>query len=146
MCKGMQQLPTILGVVGQQELNGRRRRFPTEADWAKGFVFGGKTKFKQCSFSDGRRLFLCEELCLVTVLLWHSKTSVICKFDDDGLIDDGEFIVLYDLNYSRLSLRRTAFVFVLKLNVYTDLEQLLTCSYAKFRLLKKIQCCCNVLP
>ena len=38
----------------------------------------GKTKFKQCSFPDGRRLFLCEELCLVTVLLGHSKTSVIC--------------------------------------------------------------------
>ena len=45
----------------------------------------------------------------------------------------------------RLSLRRTAFVFVLKLKVYTDLEQLLTCSYAKFRLLKRIQYCCNVL-
>ena len=37
----------------------------------------GKTKFKQCSFPDRRRLFLCEELCLATVLLWHSKT-VIC--------------------------------------------------------------------
>ena len=40
----------------------------------------GKTKFKQCSFPDRRRLFLCEELCLVTVLLWYSKTSVICIF------------------------------------------------------------------
>ena len=38
----------------------------------------GKTKFKQCSFPDRRRLLLCEELCLVTVLLGHSKTSVIC--------------------------------------------------------------------
>ena len=38
----------------------------------------GKTKFKQCSFPDRRRLFLCEELCLVTVFLGHSKTSVIC--------------------------------------------------------------------
>jgi len=51
---------------------------------------------------------------------------------DDGLIDDGEFIVLYDLDYSILevfdSLRRAAFVFVLKLKVYTNLEQLLTCS------------------
>ena len=28
----------------------------------------------------------------------------------------------------------------------SDLEQLLTCSYTKFRLLKRIQCCCNVLP
>ena len=37
----------------------------------------GKTKFKQCSFPDRRRLFLCKEVCLVTVLLWHSKTSVI---------------------------------------------------------------------
>ena len=26
----------------------------------------GKTKFKQCSFPDRRRLFLCEELCHVT--------------------------------------------------------------------------------
>ena len=37
----------------------------------------GKTKFRQCSFPDRRRLFLCKELCLITVLLWHSKTSVI---------------------------------------------------------------------
>ena len=36
-----------------------------------------KTKFKQCSFPDRRRLFFCKEVCLVTVLLWHSKTSVI---------------------------------------------------------------------
>ena len=67
---------------------------------------------------------------------------------DDGLIDDGEFIVLYDLDYSILeafsSSRR--FVFVLKLKVCTDLAHLLICSYAKFRLLNKIQCCCNVLP
>ena len=27
-----------------RELNGRRRRFPTEADWAKGFVFGGENE------------------------------------------------------------------------------------------------------
>ena len=33
---------------------------------------------KQCRLPDRRRLFLCEELCLVTVLLWHSNTSVIC--------------------------------------------------------------------
>ena len=26
------------------------------------------------------------------------------------------------------------------------LQQLLTCIYSKFRLLKRIQCCCNVLP
>ena len=37
----------------------------------------GKTKFKQCSFPDTRRLFLCKEVCLVTVLLWYPKTSVI---------------------------------------------------------------------
>ena len=40
-----------------RQRNGRRRRFATEADWAKGFVFGGETKFKQCSFPDRRRLF-----------------------------------------------------------------------------------------
>ena len=34
----------------------------------------GNTKFKQCSFPDRRRLFLCKELCLVTELLWHSDT------------------------------------------------------------------------
>ena len=69
---------------------------------------------------------------------------------DDGLIDDGGFIVLYDLHHSILeafdSLRRAAFVFVFKLKVYTHLKQLLTCSYAKFRLLKRIKFCCNVLP
>ena len=54
----------------------------------------------------------------------------------------------YDIRFWRLSLRRTAFVFVLKLKVNTDLEQLLimTCSYSKFRLLKRILCCCIVLP
>ena len=62
----------------------------------------GKTKFKQCSFPDRRRLFPCKELCLVTDLLWHSKTSVICISFDDGLIDDGKFIALYDLHYSFL--------------------------------------------
>ena len=68
---------------------------------------------------------------------------------DDGLIYDGEFIFLYDLCCSILeafSSLRSFFFFVLKLKVNTDLEQLLTCSYSKFRLLKKIQCCCNVLP
>ena len=40
----------------------------------------GNMKFKQCSFPDRQRLFLCEELCLVTVLLWHSKTSVIASY------------------------------------------------------------------
>ena len=69
---------------------------------------------------------------------------------DDGLIDDGEFIVLYNHHHSILeafdSLRRAALVFVFKLKVYTHLKQLLTCSYAKFRLLKRIKFCCNVLP
>ena len=27
-----------------RQLNGRRRRFPTKADWAKGFVFGGENE------------------------------------------------------------------------------------------------------
>ena len=40
----------------------------------------GNMKFKQCSFPDRQRLFLCEKLCLVTVLLWHSKTSVIASY------------------------------------------------------------------
>ena len=40
----------------------------------------GNMKFKQCSFPDRQRLFLCEELFLVTVLLWHSKTSVIASY------------------------------------------------------------------
>ena len=69
---------------------------------------------------------------------------------DDGFIDDGEFIVLYDLDHSILegfdSLRRAAFVFVFKLKVYTHLKQLLTCSYAKFRLLRRIKFFCNVVP
>ena len=36
-----------------------------------------KTKFKQSSFPERRRLFLFEKVCLVAVLLWHSRTSVI---------------------------------------------------------------------
>ena len=82
----------------------------------------GKTKFKQCSFPARRLLFLCEELCLVTVLLWHSKTSVIsrgiyCSLWP-GLFDFGGFLFVAQLLFD--------FVFVLKLKVYTDLEQLLT--------------------
>ena len=50
------------------------------------------------------------------------------------------------IRFWRLSLRREASVLVLKLKVNTNLEQLLTCSYSKFRLLKRIQCCCNALP
>ena len=48
----------------------------------------------------------------------------------------------------RPSLHHAAFVFVfvLKLKVITNLEQLLTCSYSKFQLLQKILCCWNVLP
>ena len=60
---------------------------------------------------------------------------------DDCLIDDGEFTVLYDLDYSILeafSSSRSFFtVFVLMFKVYTDLEQLLTSSYARFRLLRE---------
>ena len=51
----------------------------TEADWVKKIrasFLAGKTKFKQCSFPDRRRLFLCEELCLVRVLLWHSVQRI----------------------------------------------------------------------
>ena len=64
----------------------------------------------------------------------------------DGLIDDGEFIVFYDLYklyYCFEFSSSRSFCFCFKVN--TDLEQLLTCSYSKFRLLKRIQCC-NVLP
>ena len=83
-------------------------------------------------------------------LSWYSLVmafNYLCNLRlisyDDGLIDDGEFIVLSDLDHSILeafdSLRRAAFVFVFKLKVYTHLKQLLTCSYAKFRLLKRIK-------
>ena len=59
----------------------------------------GKTKFKQCSFPDRRRIFLCEQVCLVTVLL--RAFTDLCNLHlisyDDGLIDSGKFIGLYDL-------------------------------------------------
>ena len=67
----------------------------------------GKTKFKQCSFPDRRRLFLCEGVCLVTALFMHSKSrppNLPFISYGDGLIDDGEIIVLFDnvLRYSIL--------------------------------------------
>ena len=49
------------------------------------------------------------------------------------------------IRFWKLSLRRAGFVLVLKLKVNTNLEQLLTCGYSKFRLLKRIQYCYNVL-
>ena len=71
-------------------------------------------------------------------------------FDDDGdLIDYGECIVLYDLYYSSRSfcLLWFFFFFFLKpVKVNNDLKQLLACIYYKLRLLKRIQCCCIVLP
>ena len=55
----------------------------------------GKTKFKQCSFPERRR----EGVCLVTVLLRAFKD--LCNLHlisyEDGLIDSGKFIGLYDL-------------------------------------------------
>ena len=47
----------------RRQRNGQRRRFITEADWGKVSLSDGKTKFKQCSFPDRQRLFLCEEVC-----------------------------------------------------------------------------------
>ena len=67
---------------------------------------------------------------------------------DDGLIDDGEFFLFLDYSILEavLFVRQLSFVFVLKLKVNNDLEQLLTWSYAKFRLLKRIQYCCLPSP
>ena len=72
----------------------------TEADWVKEIrasFSAGKTKFKQCSFPGRRRLFLCEELRLVMAFKGFRNLNLISY--NDGLIDDGEFIVLYDLYY-----------------------------------------------
>ena len=59
----------------------------------------GKTKFRQCSFPDRGRLFLCGEVCVVTALLRAFK--YLCNLHliiyDGGLIDSGKFIDLYDL-------------------------------------------------
>ena len=60
----------------------------------------GKTKFKQCSFPDRRRLFLCEEVCLICyslVMAFKDLRNLHLISYDDGLIDGGKFIVLYDL-------------------------------------------------
>ena len=50
-----------------------------EADWVKGFVFGGENEVQisAASQTDDDFFFANEELCLVTVLLWLSKASVI---------------------------------------------------------------------
>ena len=75
----------------------------TEADWVKEIrtsFSAGKTKFKQCSFPGRRRLFLCEELCLVMAFKGFRNLNLISY--NDGLIDDGEFIFFYDLYYSIL--------------------------------------------
>ena len=58
------------------------------------------TKFKQCSFPDRRRLFLCEEVCLICyslVMAFKDLRNLHLISYDDGLIDGGKFIVLYDL-------------------------------------------------
>ena len=86
--------------------------------------------------------------CYSLVMAFKDRNFASYKLDDDGLIGDGEFIVLYDLNYSIMEAFSSShsFCFCFEVSSVSDLEQLLTCSYAKFRLLKRIQCCCNVLP
>ena len=119
-----------------RQRNGRRRRFATEADWAKGFVFGGENEVltvqlpRQTTTFSLRRTLSCYSL----VRAFKDVRNLHFIRYEDGLME------------AFSSSRSFCFCFEMKLNLYTDLEQLLTCSYAKFRLLKRIQCCYNVLP
>ena len=76
----------------------------TEADWAKGFTFGGENKVsvvqlpRQTMTSSLWRTLSCYSV----VLAFQDLCNLHLISYDDCLIDDGKFIVLYDLYYSIL--------------------------------------------
>ena len=128
-----------------RQRNGRRRRFSTEADLGQGFRFrrGKRSLSSAASQTDDDFFFAKNFVMLQLVMAFKDLRNLhlISLMTMANLL----FFTTWIIRLWRLSLRRTAFVFVLKLKVSTDLEQLLTCSYAKLRLLKRIQCCFNVL-
>ena len=81
-----------------------------------------RTKFKRCSFPDRRRLFVF--VCFSLIMALRDLRNLLLTSHGDGLIDDDELIVLYDLYSSKNPGFCVTFVFVCKLKVYSDLEQL----------------------
>ena len=59
----------------------------------------GKTKFKGCSFPDRRRLFIF--VCFSLIMALRDLRNLLLTSHGDGLIDDDELIVLYDLYSSK---------------------------------------------
>ena len=84
-----------------RQLNAWRRRFATEADWAKGFRFQRENEvLSSASQTDDDVIFA------KTFVLLQSCYGIKIPpyFDDDGgLMDYGECIVLYGLYYSSRS-------------------------------------------
>ena len=105
----------------------------------------GFSKFKQC-FPDRRRRLLCKYVCLVTVLLWHSNTSVLWRWRWFNRLWRMCCSLRPVLFVAQLLFVLSFFFFLKPVKVNNDLKQLLACIYYKLRLLKRIQCCCIVLP
>ena len=101
-----------------RQLNAWRRRFATEADWAKGFRFQRENEvLSSASQTDDDVIFA------KTFVLLQSCYGIKIPpyFDDDGgLMDYGECIVLYGLYYSSRSF--FFFFFFKPVKVNNDLE------------------------
>ena len=72
---------TVNRDLKHRQRNGRRRRFGTKQTGPRVSFSAGKTKFKQGSFRDRRRLFVCEEVCLVTAFKGLRNLHLI-SYDD----------------------------------------------------------------
>ena len=103
VCSAMSEHVLIHLIPKERDLKHRqrngRRRFETEADWAKGFVFGGENKVwavqlpRQTTTFSLRRTLSCYSL----VMAFKDLRNLHVISYDDGLIDDGKFIVVYNL-------------------------------------------------
>ena len=84
------------GDLKHRQLNGRRRRFSTEADWAKGFVFGGENEVQAVQLPRRTTTFSLRRTlsCYSLVRAFKDLRNLHFIRYEDGLIDDGEFIVL----------------------------------------------------
>ena len=76
-----------------RQRNVRRRRFVTEADWTKGFVFGRENAVQLPRQMKAFSL-LSSLSCYSLVMAFKDLRNLHLISYDDGLIDGGRFVVL----------------------------------------------------
>ena len=118
--------------------------------------FGGKRSLSGAASQTDDDFFFAKKFVLAWYSLFMAFKDLLSLYlisHDDGLIDGGKFIVLYifttcDSIVEAFSLSRSfCFCFEVKSKYRSRTALYLQLpGYSKFRLLKRIQCCCNVLP